>query len=83
MIMRALFNADRVLRKCSDTYMEESAHILRESLPDYSGMVDRATVKLLTRTSIMFVRAREADASENLKIGSVRVSTGFTEVLFQ
>ena len=82
LIMRALINADRMLRKCTDDYLQESACILRNCLSTYTGKVDRATVKLLTRTAIKFVPQDEGDAPLNLRIGTMHVTKGFAELYF-
>ena len=81
-VLRVLFNGDRMLRKCSDNYLVESARILREPLPTYSGHVDRATVKMLTRTGVKFVSASEETTPEIIKIGTVFVTKGFVELYF-
>ena len=81
-IVRTLFNADRMLRNCSDKYLENSARILRESAVSYAGRPDKATVEFITRTNVSFVPAAASDTLTTLKIGSVRVSGGFAELYF-
>ena len=84
-VLRALFNAHRMLRRCTDDYMETSARILPAPLPEYTGMVDRATTKLLTRTSVQFIATTGVDTcilDTYLRIGKVSVTKGFTELFF-
>ena len=84
-ILRVLFNAHRMLRRCTDDYMETSARILREPMPAHTGMVDRATIKLLTRTSVQFI-ANAGDVAcrldAYLRIGYACVTKGFAELFF-
>ena len=74
-----------MLRRCTDDYLETSARVLRAPLPNYTGMVDRATTKLLTRTSVQFIARggiETCSMDTDLHIGTVCVTKGFAELFF-
>lgn len=80
-VLRCLFNADRLIRKCSDTYLEESATVMRTHLGKIRGDVDKATIKVLARNEVRF--ESRADPGRNLlRVGNVSVTKGFAELVF-
>ena len=80
-VLLCLFKADRLIRKCSDTYLEESATVMRSHLGKIRGDVDKATIKVLERNEVRF--QSRADPGRNLlRVGNVSVTKGFAELVF-
>ena len=84
-VVRAMFIADRFVRKARTAYLEESAQILRQHLPDRRGACDHHGCRLLlTRTDVRFVSPAHLEEQSNkiLTLGYTHVTKEFADLFF-